>query len=145
MILGANIGQNMKVILVMVGVALAAAAIWFADRVIAPLFLNSRIERLHEKNLPKVLIEHGSTIYCRMKADDFHFPLPPGSHATNAVVTGGFDTVDGSVEARFGASTQVTAGEYQSWLAGKVQVGGQVMAQPVAGGLLIKFHYFGDK
>jgi len=61
------------------------------------------------------------------------------------VVSGGFDTVDGSVEARFDGTNTITAGEYQESLAGKVQVGGQVTAQTVQGGLLIKFHYFGDR
>src|SRR5256885_154719 len=114
----------MKVVLILIGVTLVAAAMWFADDFIAPLFLNSRIERLHEKNLPKILVERGSTIYCRMKADDFRFPLPPGSRAVNPIVTGGFDTVDGSVEARFESTNRVTATEYKSWLSGKVQVGG---------------------
>ena len=63
----------------------------------------------------------------------------------NPVVTGGFDTVDGSVEARFNGTNRVTAGEYESSLAGKIQVGGQVRAETIPGGLLIKFHYFGDR
>ena len=135
----------MKVVAIVVCAALIVAAAWFADTFIAPLFLNSRIERIGEKNLPKILIEKGGTIYCRMKADDFRFPLPPGSRAVNPVVTGGFDTADGSVEARFGGSNGVTAGEYENWLSGKVQVGGQITAQTIPGGLLIKFHYFGDR
>ena len=111
----------------------------------SPRFLNSKIERIHEKNLPRILVEKGTTIYCRMKADDFRFPLPPGSRAAHWVVTGGFDTVDGGVEARFENANQVTAIEYEHWLLGKVQVGGQVTAQTFPGGLTIKFHYFGDK
>jgi len=43
--------------------ALVVAAIWFANDFIAPLFLNSRIERLGEKNLPKILTEKGGTIW----------------------------------------------------------------------------------
>ena len=135
----------MKVVLILIGVTLVAAAMWFADDFIAPLFLNSRIERLHEKNLPKILVERGSTIYCRMKADDFRFPLPPGSRAVNPLVTGGFDTVDGSVEARFEGTNRVTAGEYETSLSGKLQVGGSITARTIPGGLLIKFHYFGDR
>jgi hypothetical protein len=134
----------MRAIIAVVAAALIAGAFWFADRFVAPLFLNSRIERLGEKNLPKVFVR-GSTVCCRMKADDFRFPLPPGSRATNMVVSGGFDTVDGSVEARLDGTNAITAGEYQDSLAGKVQVGGQVTAQTVPGGLLIKFHYFGDR
>ena len=135
----------MKVVLILIGVALVAVAIWFADDFIAPLLLNSRIERLPEKNLPKVLVERGSTIYCRMKADDFRFPLPPGSRAVNLAVTGGFDTVDGTVEVRFDGTNRVAAGEYENLLSGKVQVGGKITARTIPGGLLIKFHYFGDR
>lgn len=135
----------MKVILILGCAALMAAAIWFTNDFIAPLFLNSRLERLREKNLPKVLIEKGSIIHCRMKADDFRFPLPPGSRAVNPVVTGGLDTVEGSVEARFDSTNEVTAAEYKNWLSGKVRVGGQITAQAIPGGLLIKFHYFGDR
>jgi hypothetical protein len=133
------------VLAALVGLTLIFALIWWADQSIAPLFLNSRIERLAERGLPKIRVERGGTIYCRMKADDFRFPLPPGSRATNGLVTGGFDTVDGSVEARFEGGKQITAGDYQVWLSGKVQVGGQVTAQTVPDGLLIKFHYFGDR
>lgn len=129
---------------VILGVALILLALRPANEFIAPLVFNSRIERLHESNLPKILIEE-STIYCRMKADDFRFPLPPGSRATNAVVTGGFDTVDGSVEARFDGNNRVTASEYETSLSGRVQVGGQITAQSIPEGLLIKFHYFGDR
>jgi hypothetical protein len=63
----------------------------------------------------------------------------------NPVVAGGFDTVDGTVEARFDGIDGVTASEYENSIAGKVQVGGQVTAQTIPGGLLIKFHYFGDR
>ena len=80
-----------------------------------------------------------------MKADDFRFPLPPGSHAVHPVISGGFDTVDGSVEARFEGTNLVTAGEYESSLSGRVQVGGQITARTIPGGLLINFHYFGDR
>jgi hypothetical protein len=80
-----------------------------------------------------------------MKADDFRFPLPPGSHATNLAVSGGFDTVDGSVEARFDSTDHLTASQYQDWLAGKIQVGGQITVETIPNGLLIKFHYFGDR
>src|SRR6266566_9628041 len=107
----------MKVFAALVCVALIAA---LAVIKFSPLFLNSKIERISEKSLPSIRIEKPGTVYCRMKADDFRFPLPPGSRATNAVVTGGFDTVDGSVEARFEGTNEVTASEYQNWLSGKV-------------------------
>lgn len=126
-------------------IGLMIAVIWWTDKDIAPLFLNSRVERLPEQHLPKISIEKGTTVYCRMKADDFRFPLPPGSHATNLVVSGGFDTVHGSVEVRFGGVDHFTASQYQDWLSGKIQQGGQVIVETISNGLLIKFHYFGDK
>ena len=127
------------------GFALVSILVWWADQSIAPLFLNSRLERLGEKGLPKIRVERGGTVYCRMKADDFRFPLPPGSRGVKPVVTGGFDTVDGAVEARFDGTNRVSAREYESFLSGKVQIGGQITAQGMPGGLLIKFHYFGDR
>jgi hypothetical protein len=122
-----------------------AIAAWGVIR-FSPLFLNSKIERIHAKNLPKIIIEKSGVIYCRMKADDFRFPLPPGSRAVNPVLSsGGFDTVNGTVEARFEGTNLMTASDYEQWLTGKVQVGGWVTAQPTRQGLLIKFQYFGDK
>jgi hypothetical protein len=135
----------MKVAVIFVCVVLALAAIWFADDFIAPLFLDSYIERLGEKNLPKILIE-GGTVYCRMKADDFRFPLPSGSHALPPIVKeGGFDWLDGVVEARFDGTNQMSAIEYQNWLSARLQAGASVTVTSVPGGLSIKFHYFGDK
>jgi hypothetical protein len=91
-------------------------------------------------------IERGSIVYCRMKADDFRFPLPPGARAVNPVIaSSGFDTVDGTVEARFDGTKRLTAAEYEGWLSGKVQVGGEFHIQTTPEGLLIKFHYFGDR
>ena len=111
-----------------------------------PVFLDSRIERLGEKNLPMIRVEKGGIIYCRMKADDFRFPLPPGSRALHPVITeGGFDTVDGSVEARFEGTNQLTATAYERWLSGRLQVGAYVKVQQIPNGLLITFYYFGDK
>jgi hypothetical protein len=80
-----------------------------------------------------------------MKADDFRFPLARRSRAVNAVVTGGFDTVDGSVEARFDGTNRITTSDYEALLSGKVPIGGSITAQPISEGLLIKFHYFGDR
>lgn len=115
------------------------------NRQVAPLWFDARIDRLKEQNLPQIMIERGGIVFCRMKADDFRFPLPPGTRATNLVVTGGFDSVDGSVEARFDSTNQITAYEYETSLLGKIQPGGQVQAQSNPGGLLITFHYFGDR
>jgi len=81
-----------------------------------------------------------------MKADDFRFPLPPGSRAVPPIIiSGGFDTVDGTVVAWFDNSNHVTPGEYENWLSSRLQVGGYVTAESASGGLSIKFHYFGDK
>jgi hypothetical protein len=130
----------------LVCVVCIALAFRFVDDSIAPLFLNSRIERLHETGLPKALVEKEGMIYCRMKADDFRFPLPPGSRVLPPItVSGGFDTVDGSVEVRFEGSRQFTSDEYENWLSGTLQEGGWVTAESVPGGLSIKFHYFGDR
>ena len=134
----------MKIVAAIFGAALLAGAA-FAVVKFSPLFLNSKIERIHEKNLPTIRIEKPGTVCCRMKADDFRFPLPPGSLAVNPVVTGGFDTVQGSVETRFQDTNHITANEYENWLSGKVPVGGWVTAQTIPSGLLIKFHYFGDR
>jgi hypothetical protein len=118
----------------------------FLNDYVAPLFLNSRIERLHETGLPKAVVEKGGIIYCRMKADDFRFPLPPGSHALPPIITSGcFDCVDGTVEARFDSSNHITPSEYETWLSQRLQVGGGVTAVSVPGGLSIKFHYFADR
>ena len=125
--------------------AMLAVAILFANSFIAPLVFNSRIERLGETNLPSIRVESGGIIYCRMKADDFSFPLPPASHATNLTVTGSFDTVDGTVEARFDGTNELTADQYQDSLIGRLSPGARITADHIPGGLLIKFHYFGDK
>ena len=126
-------------------IAMLTVAILFANSFIAPLMFHSRIERLGETNLPSVRIESGGIIYCRMKADDFSFPLPPASHATNLTVTGSFNTVDGSLEARFNGPDQLTADEYQESLIGRLSPGGYITADHIPGGLLIKFHYMGGK
>jgi hypothetical protein len=122
-----------------------AAVFWFFDHTIAPRLFNSRIERLHETGLPKAFVERRG-IGFRMKADDFHLPLPPGLHAMPPVITsGGFDTVDGTVEARFDGTNHVRPDEFEHWVSGRLQTGASVTAEPVPGGLLIKFHYFGDR
>lgn len=139
----------MKKVALLVCVALSAAIIasvmWFADDFVAPLFLNSRIERLTETGLPKASVENGC-VYCRMKADDFRLPLPLGMRAMPPIITsGGYDWVDGSVEVRFDSSNRVWAGEYARWLPNKLQVGASATVEQIPGGMLIKFHYFGDK
>jgi hypothetical protein len=137
----------------LVGAALVFVAflLWagmtFLNDTIAPLLYNSRIERLNENGLPKIFLKNNETIYCRMKADDFYLPLPPKSRAVNPVITSGcFDCVDGTVEARFEKSQQIISPEeYEYWLSGRLQEGAYVTAESVSNGLLIKFHYFGDR
>ena len=135
----------MKIVGIASCAVLATAVMWYADNTIAPMFLNSRIERLGEKNLPTIRIRNGTTVECRMKADDFRFALPPDARAVNPLVTGGFDTVTGTVEAHFAGASRMSAGEYEFWLSDKVQVGGFITAQDIPAGLLVKFEYFGDK
>lgn len=133
-----------KTLKIVCAIAVAGGA-WCLVELFSRMLLHSRVERLGEKALPKALVENGGTIYCRMKADDFRFPLPPGSRALAPTVTsGGFDWLDGIVEVQFEGSNQITAEEYERWLSGKLQTGGSIIAKPSAGGLSIKFHYFGD-
>ena len=137
--------RPVAIIFCAVACVLVIAGLFWLNSHVAPLWFDSRIDRLWERNLPKIRMEKEGIVYCRMKTDDFRFPLPLGTRATNLVVTGGFDTVNGSVEARFDSTNQVTAHEYETSLSGKIQDGGQVKAQSIPGGLLITFHYFGDR
>src|SRR5258706_9592567 len=53
--------------------------------------------RMHEK-LPSVSIESGKTVYCRMQYCDFRFPLPDKARVMRTgPVTGGFDTIEGTI------------------------------------------------
>jgi len=53
--------------------------------------------RSHE-NLPAVAVESGKRLCCRMLYCDFRFPLPPGARVVSIdPVTGGFDTIKGSI------------------------------------------------
>lgn len=135
----------MKTVGMVVCTAFIVGVVWAVVE-LSPLVLNSRIERIREKNLPRIVIEGGDTVYCRMKADDFRFPLPPGGRAFNPILnSGGFDTVDGAVEVRFEGTNHVSASDYETWLVGKVPIGGRVTVQRVPNGLLVKFNYFGDR
>jgi hypothetical protein len=126
-------------------ILLLAGAVWFIDDYVAPLLFNSRIERLGETNLPEIKIEKGGIVYCRMKADDFRFPLPDGSYVVKQSVKGGFDFVDGSVEVRFESAHYFNSSEYQRRMSETVQIGGEINVETTSDGTLIKFHYFGDK
>lgn len=53
--------------------------------------------RIHEK-LPALFVENGNTVYCRMKACDFRFPLPDDVSIIGTNITdGGFDTIHGAI------------------------------------------------
>src|SRR3954466_11717864 len=105
-------GCGLNAVLAILCATLILGVVWVAIK-FSPLFFYSKIERLGEKNLPRIVIEKGGIVYCRMKADDFRFPLPPGSRGTNPILnSGGFDTVDGTVEARFQGSNEITPGQY---------------------------------
>src|SRR5438445_1532613 len=64
----ATFGPSMKLIAALLCAALLAGAVLVVIK-LSPLFLNSKIERIHEKNLPTIRIEKGGTVYCRMRAD----------------------------------------------------------------------------
>ena len=144
--------QKVKKVAILVCAAfvtgLICSSIWsFFDEIIAPLLFNSRIERRSETDLPKAVVEEGGKIlYCRMKADDFRLPLPPGAQVVPPIVlSGGFDTVDGSVEVRFKDPTLVLISQYENSLTSNLKVGGSATVEVVPGGVKIHFHYFGDR
>jgi hypothetical protein len=122
-----------------------AVVFMFVDDYIAPMIFDSRIERIHETGLPKASVENGC-VYCRMKADDFRLPLPSGFRVMPPTITaGGFDWVDGSVKLLFDSTNRVWASGYGQWLPGRLPTGGSATIEPIPGGMLIKFHYFGDR
>jgi hypothetical protein len=140
----------MKVAAICLAVVIALASLFVvlkaANDYIAPLVFNSRVERIHEVGLPKVCVENGTTVYCRMKAEDLRFPLPSGSVGTNGkIINGGFDTVEGTIEARFSSTNHITEAGYQRLLTGNVQEGAQIDLENIPQGFLIKFSYFGDR
>ncbi|MGJ8635117.1 MAG: hypothetical protein ACSHX7_14470, partial [Luteolibacter sp.] len=112
------------------------------------LFFGTRLDRALEDGLPRVLIEDAQVVYCRMKADDFRFELPNGGVAADPLISsGGFDTVKGSVEISFPQGDGISADEYESWMQGRLQVGGWISARDdvSTGNLIVDFSYFGDK
>ena len=113
-----------------------------------PLFADSKFGRMSEHNLPRIEIENDSTVYCRMKADDFRFPLPEGATGVDPKLSsGGFDTVEGSVRVRFTGQLGMSAGGYQEWLRERLQTGGvaHVVDDVSSSDLIVNFSYFGDK
>ena len=129
------------------GVTLIGAPIWIVLSN-STLFLNSRLDRLDESNLPLVSIEDENVVYCRMKADDFRFEIPTGGVATKASIESeGFESVDGSVVVTFPEERQISTRQYGELLRKNLQVGGRVSVtdHPDSGGILVDFSYFGDK
>jgi hypothetical protein len=113
-----------------------------------PHFADSKSDRLSEDNLPRIEIENGRTVYCRMKADDFRFPLPEGATGIDPQLSsGGFDTVKGSVRVRFTKQPGMSAERYQEWLRQRLQTGGiaHVDYDVSSSDLIVNFSYFGDK
>ena len=112
------------------------------------LFLNSKLDRLSENDLPKVFVESDGVVCCRMKADDFRFTLPLGAVAMSPqLLSGGFDTVEGTVEAHFQDGVTISSEEYQKLVRKELQAGGWIIVKsiPSSQALLLSFSYFGDK
>src|SRR5665213_243250 len=92
----------MKLVLkrVLLGVAglVCLAAITFAALIAYAMTPPLRsFSRMHE-TLPRVSVEAGDTIYCRMRYCDFRFPLPEQARIIQTdSVTGGFDAVNGAI------------------------------------------------
>ena len=113
----------------------------------APLFLNSKIERFSEDDLPRVSIENGADVYCRMQADDFRFSLPVGGVASKPEIrSSGFDSIEGYVIVSF-PDKAVSATTYQKSIQGSLQNGGviTVKEEPGSSQLKVSFSYFGDR
>lgn len=125
--------------------AVLAAGIWYLWPRI--FFMRDFLPgREHEDGLPKISIEKGNVVYCRMKADDFRFRLPDGARPRPAVIErGGFDSVYGAIDVELKNATASFAREYTESLARRVPMGGHVTAEFIADGLRISFSYFGDR
>ena len=122
-------------------IPVAAGVAWL----VSP-FRDSLPGREREAELPKVSIEEGGIVYCRMRADDFRFPLPLGARALRPVLeSGGFDTVAGKVQVELEDANELVATGYANSLRNRLPAGGWVTANAVPGGLQIRFSYFGDR
>ena len=127
-------------------IAIAVACIYLLVSS-APLFLNSKIERFFEDDLPSVTIENGTDVYCRMQADDFRFSLPVGGVASKPeIISSGFDSIEGYVLVSF-PDAVVSATTYQKSIQGSLQNGGVVTVkeEPGSSQLKVSFSYFGDR
>ncbi|HEV7403524.1 MAG TPA: hypothetical protein VGO11_11375 [Chthoniobacteraceae bacterium] len=134
-----------KKLLFLCAVAVLAGGIWYLWPRI--FFMRDSLPgREHEDGLPKVTIENGSVVYCRMRADDFRFPLPRGSRARPPVLeSGSFDQVKGRIEVELNDANERVAMLYTESMRKSVPRGGYVFASPIPGGLQISFQYFGDR
>jgi len=104
-----------------------------------------QLSRRHEK-LPDVSIENGNTVYCRMRACDFRFPLPSGSQFIKTEsVEGGFDTINGVIYVTTTNGTPVNLAAYEAQLKKyRLAEGGWVSPDWTNGLTKIRFSYFGD-
>ena len=117
----------------------------FLAWLVLPSFYHMGISRLRESEngLPKVTVESGGIVYCRMQADDFRFQLPAGSHPQPPVLqSGGFDTVDGNIDVNLDGVTLRALEEFERQ---HLQAGALVETSSIPGGLAIHFTYFGDR
>lgn len=119
---------------------------WLIAEFVSIWLFNAKIERIFEKNLPKVAVENGNIVYCRMSADDFRLSLPAGSRVVHAnILSGGSDWVDVEVEIRQEKSNVLTSVDFEEWIKERLQIGASVSFEEHGDITLIKCHYFGDR
>jgi hypothetical protein len=110
---------------------------------IAPLLFNARIERINEPTLPRIIIEQGPVVYCRMRADGFRLPLPGGAVLREVRLTNGrFDSAEGWVE--MGVKDERTVAEFERSLLA-LPPGATVGLEGSGSRLWVSFRYFGDR
>jgi hypothetical protein len=112
-------------------------------------WLKGDIRQLSRRNekLPTVSIENGNTVYCRMAACDFRFPLPNGSHVTMIDLSeGGFDTVNGTVNVVATNGASINLDSYTKQIDNyHLEEGGNVQFSEITNHTIeIRFSYFGD-
>ena len=117
--------------------------------------------RRHEK-LPSVSVENGHTVCCRMRYCDFRFPLPENVNVVRIDrVTGGLDTIEGTIHAvdangglvkmrNYAELLQrhhfdsISADSFGFFTRSINQEGGVIAASSAGRGAEIHFSYFGD-
>jgi len=136
-----------KLIKTLCATLIAGGVLWFLA-INSTLLFNTRIERIFERDLPRISIEDERIIYCRMQADDFRFPLPQYGIAIDpTLLGGGFDTIEGSVRITYQGGTGMNAQEYESWVRERSQMGGSITVEgdDASSDLIVRFSYFGDR